>query len=199
MSAKRAPVVSSLYPYAAVISLDPAGKADCGLAIRLTHGLGTAKRGRLRFPDYAFEGWAFSTRMHDELATFLAEKVGKDQRVLLVVEDSIYGARTTARSIGRGIGAIESVLCDLNLADPNDTQYVFPGHWRKATLPTNPKPEGRDAWKQAAIDAVATQYGENVGDNLAEAVLINDYTIFEKKIWWAEGKKSKRAKNPEAA
>ena len=185
MGAKRKQTVLTTNKVAAIITLDPAAVGSCGIALRLTAGLDRkTQRGKLRAPDWMYEGNVFNTRMHDELAVFLAEKVGREQRVLLAVEDAVFGPRTVARHLGRAIGCIEGLLCDLNLAEPDDTKYIFPGHYRKVTLPAEPKPANREEWKQAAIDTVATLYGLTCGDNQAEAILMNDYTIVAKRQWW---------------
>lgn len=188
MGAKKTPAVVSPFPVAAIISLDPAAVGPAGLAVRMTAPLIDPQRGRLRAPEFTFEGCVFSASMHDDLTEFLASRVQRGARVLLVVEDAIYGARTTARHLGRAIGAIESLLNDCNLAEPKDTRYIFPGHWRRTSLPLDAKGNvnvhGREALKQAAQDAVATLYGLDVGSDLAEAMLINDHVVLGRPELW---------------
>jgi hypothetical protein len=203
MGAKRPPAALTAFPISAIVSLDPAAVGPAGLAVRLTAPLIHPVRGKLRAPDFYYEGCIFSSVMHDDLTSFLAEKVGRGGRALLVVEDAIYGARTTARHLGRAIGAIESVLNDVNLAEPKHTRYVYPGHWRKVSLPVDSKGDveatGRDNLKQAAIDTVATLYGLELGADGAEAVLINDYVVLARPEWWngtkapTGGRKKKKA------
>lgn len=185
MSAHRPKPPLSEHRYAAVITLDPAAVADCGLAVRLTAGLdGKTPRGKLKTPDWVYEGSVWSSRMHDELAVFLADRVQRGQKVLLGVEDAMFGARTTARHLGRAIGCIESVLGDLGLWANGESRYIFPGNWRRVSLPLHPKPNGRDEWKAAAVDAVAMLYGMECGDNQAEAILMNDYVMYARQDWW---------------
>jgi hypothetical protein len=130
--------------------------------------------------------------MHDDLSTWIADYVGKDQRVLLVVENANY--RGTARHLGRAIGCLEGLLHDLNLAHPHDTQYVTPSKWRCATLGV-PLPAGREALKQAAVDRVANQYGLATTHDLAEAICMLDYfTVAQRKVW-ADGRLHKADPN----
>lgn len=158
----------------------------------MTAPLVDPQRGRLRAPEFAYEGCIFSSSMHDDFTEFLAARIPRGSRVLLTVEDSIYGARSTARHLGRAIGAIESVLNDINLAEPKDTKYVFPTHWRKTSLPLDAKGNldvhGREELKQAARDAVATLYGLDVGPDLAEAILINDHIVLARPELWSGSK-----------
>lgn len=193
MGAHRPKAPTTEHAFAAVLSLDPAAVADCGIALRFTAGLdGKTPRGKMRAPEFMFEGSVWSTRMHDELAVLLAEKVPRGGKVLLTCEDAMFGARSTARHLGRAIGCIEGMLADLNVWEPDTTRYVFPGHWRKFSIPVSPAPSGRDEWKQAAIDQVATLYGMACADNQAEAVLQNDYVMHVRQDWWS-GKKGKRS------
>jgi hypothetical protein len=189
MPAHKYRPISSEHRYAAVVTLDPAAIADCGVAVRFTAGLdGRTPRGKLRAPDFAYEGSVFDTRMHDDVAVLLSERVAKGERVLLCVEDAIFGARTTARHLGRAIGCLEGVLADLNVGTPDETKYIYPGNWRRVCLPVEPKPKGRDEWKQAAIDAVAVLYGMECSDNQAEAVLMLDYVFVARQDWWLRGR-----------
>ena len=182
--AHRPPVQYSEHTAAAVISLDPAAVGACGIAARTTAGLSKPKLANLRYPEFVYAGWVFEPRMHDELALWLADRIGKDQRALLVVENATF--RGTARHIGRAIGCIEGMLWDLNLAHPSDTQYVAPGVWRRGTLGKD-LPAGRAALKAAAVGDVARRYQVTVSDDLAEAVLLNDYFIVHRKSTWMEG------------
>jgi hypothetical protein len=155
------------------------------LAVRLTAGLdGKTPRGKLKAPDFMFEGSVWSSRMHDDLAVYLSDHVQRGQKVLLGVEDAMFGARTTARHLGRAIGCVESVLGDLGLWANGESRYIFPGNWRRVSLPLHPKPNGREEWKAAAVDAVYTLYGITCGDNQAEAILMNDYVMYGRQDWW---------------
>lgn len=194
MSAHRPKSPLSEHRYAAVITLDPAAVADCGIAVRLTAGLdGNTPRGKLAEPDWVFEGSVWNSLMHDELAGFLYSNVARGQTVLLGVEDAMFGARTTARHLGRAIGCLEGVLGDLGLWSNGESRYIFPGNWRRVSLPLHPKPDGRDAWKAAAVDAVFTLYGMQCGDNQAEAVLMNDYVMYARQDWWMHKQARKAA------
>lgn len=181
-----------VFPISAIVSMDPAAVGTCGLSVRLTASLQNPKRGKLRAPDFTFEGCVFNSSMHDDLTTFLAKSCKEDTRVILVVEDAMYGARTTARHLGRSIGCIEGVLNDVNLAEPFNTKYVAPQHWRPVSLPVEAGTNrtiarGREELKQAAIDTVATLYGIDVGPDLAEAILIGDYAVLSRHDWWRGG------------
>lgn len=183
MAAHRPRIRKSEHRTAALISLDPAAVGDCGIAARTTVGLRYAKYATLAIPSFVYSGWVFEPRMHDELAIWLADHVGRDQRVMLVVENAAY--RGTARHLGRAIGCIESVLHDLNLADPRTTQYVTPAQWRTPVLGV-PLPKGRDDLKAAAVANVAQRYGSTVTHDLAEAICILDwFTVARRKVWGA--------------
>lgn len=192
MPAKKSPPSVSPFPISAIVSLDPAAVGPAGLAVRMTAPLIDPQRGRLRAPEFLFEGCVFSSTMHDDLTEFLAARIPRGSRVLLAVEDAIYGARGTARHLGRAIGAIESVLNDINVAEPKDTKYVFPAHWRRTSLPLDAKGNvdvhGREELKQAARDAVSTLYGLDVGPDLAEAILINDHIVLARPDLWSGAK-----------
>lgn len=199
MPAHKLKSIPSEHAYAAVLSLDPAAVADCGLALRFTAGLdGKTPRGKLRAPEWVYEGSVFEPRMHDELAVLLSERVPQGGRVLLTTEDAMFGARSTARHLGRAIGCVEGLLADLNVSSPSETKYIFPGHWRRVSLPLEPTPSGRDEWKQAAIDAVASLYGMTCRDNQAEAVLMSDYVFVARQDWWM-AKGGRKARNGKKA
>lgn len=177
------------FPISAIVAMDPAAIGNCGVSVRLTAPLQSPERGKLRAPDFMFEGCVFSSTMHDDLATFLAGKVAADTRAVLVVEDAMYGSRKVARHLGRAIGTIESLLNDCNLAEPKDTKYVAPQHWRPVSLPVEAGSNrtvarGREELKQAAIDTVWTLYGVECGPDLAEAILIGDYAVLSRHDWW---------------
>lgn len=185
MGAHKPPAIKSQFPIAAIVTLDPAAIAPCGVAVRMTAPLLDPQRYTLRVPEFVFEGDVFSTVMHDDLTGFLAQRVEQGSRVVLVVEDSMYGARKTARHLGRAIGVLESVLCDVNLAQPKDTKYVEPRYWRAATLlPPGIEPKGREEFKLAAINTVDALYKERLGPDAAEAILINDYVVLTRHEWW---------------
>jgi hypothetical protein len=130
--------------------------------------------------------------MADDLGEWLYRGVPKGGKVLFVAENSAFNG--AARHLGRAIGRIEGLLADLNLADPADTRYVVPAHWRKSELPAIKSPPGRDGWKAAAIEAVASLYGMDCSDNQAEAVLICDHVVLQKVQWWT-GSPRRRVRN----
>jgi len=192
LAAHRPKIRRSDYAAAAIIALDPAAVGDCGVAARLTAGLRYTRYETLRAPEFQYAGWVFNPRMHDDLSTWIADYVGKDQRVLLVVENAAY--RGTARHLGRAIGCLEGLLHDLNLAHPNDTQYIAPSKWRSGVFGV-PLPQGREALKLAAVLRVSRQYGLAVSDDLAEAICMLDYyTVAQRKVW-ADGKLHKADPN----
>jgi hypothetical protein len=184
MAAHRPLIRKSVHSAAAVITLDPAAVGPCGIAARLTVGLKHAQYDTLRAPDYHFTGWVFEPRMHDELAVWIADHVGKDQKILLVCENANYHG--TARHMGRAIGCIEGLLYDLNVAHPKDTQYVAPNKWRTGVF-GRPLPVGREALKSAAVERVAARYQISAGHDLAEAILMNDYFMVERRVIWSLG------------
>jgi hypothetical protein len=186
LAAHRPKIRKSEHAVAAIVSLDPAAVGDCGLAARTTVGLRYAKYSSLQLPSFTFSGWVFEPRMHDELAVWLADHIGANQRALLVVENAAY--RGAARHLGRAIGCIESILHDLNVADPRTTQYVTPGAWRAGVF-GHPLPKGRDALKQRAIDDVEIRYRSTVSSDLAEAICLNDYFVMAKRKVWSGGEK----------
>lgn len=190
MAAHRPKIRKSEHAAAAIIALDPAAVSDCGIAARTTVGLRYAKLSTLAVPSFLYAGWVFEPRMHDDLAVWIADHVGKDQRVLLCVENAAY--RGTARHLGRAIGCLEGLLHDLNVADPRDTQYVTPKQWRTGVLPT-PLPAGREALKAAAVDDCLTRYGETWSNDLAEAVGILDFVTVARRSVWSEGQLRKAA------
>lgn len=181
---------------AAILSLDPAAVGDCGIAARTTVGLRYAKYSSLQMPGFVYQGWVFEPRMHDELAVWLADNIGVNQRALLVVENAAY--RGAARHLGRAIGCIESLLHDLNVADPRSTQYVTPGAWRGGVF-GHPLPKGRDALKQRAIDDIEIRYRATVASDLAEAICLNDYFVMSKRKVWSAGDKLPAMESVEVA
>ncbi len=183
--AHRPRIRKSNYAAGAIITLDPAAVGPCGLAGRLTAGLRYTRYETLRAPDFQYEGWVFEPRMHDDLATWIADYVGKDQRVLLCVENASY--RNTARHLGRAIGCIEGLLYDLNVAHPADTQYVTPNRWRVGVFGL-PLPQGREALKAHAQAVVSARYSIECGHDLAEAILMNDWMAVARRPVWADGK-----------
>jgi hypothetical protein len=175
--------------YSAIVSLDPAGVKDSGVAVRLTSSLRNVSLSRLRFPDFTYQGWIFEPGFHDDLTEYLARNTGKDQKVLLVVENSAYRSFTIARSIGRAIGCLEGNLHYCNMGDASKTEYLAPKTWRRLSMP-GVQVSGRDEWKRAAVDIVAKRYGEVVGSDLAEAVLINDAAVMSPKMWSVKKRKA---------
>lgn len=186
MAAHRPRIRKSEHAAAAIIALDPAAVGPCGIAARTTVGLKAPKLEKLAFPSFAYSGWVFNPRMHDDLALWVADVVGKDQRVLLVVENAAFHG--AARHLGRAIGCIEGLLYDLNVAHPGDTQYVSPAAWRWVLGPD--RPTGRENLKQYAIDHVAQRYGQTVTNDLAEAVCMLDWFTLAKPKVWSLGQKT---------
>lgn len=179
--------------YSAIVSLDPAGVKDSGVAVRLTSSLRDVTLSRLRFPDFCYQGWVFEPSFHDDLTEYLARNTGKDQQVLLVVENSAYGSFTISRSIGRAIGCLEGNLHYCNIGSAKDTEYMAPKTWRRLSMP-GVMVKGRDLWKQVAVDTIQTRYGQTVESDLAEAILLNDAVAMTPKLWSVKkrraGKKS---------
>lgn len=171
------------YQVAAIISLDPAGVGPSGVAVRLTATLGAASRLTLRYPDFVYEGNVFEPAFHDALSVYLADNVPQGHRALLAVEDSAYRSYSVARHIGRGIGCLEGLLHDLNVAAPVDTQYFTPKVWRTGVGIKGAK---REDLKLAARTYVSEWYEQDVGEDLAESVAINDFVCLNRsKLWGA--------------
>lgn len=179
----------SVLKYSAIVTLDPAGVKDSGVAVRLTSSLRDVTLSRLRFPDFTYQGWIFEPGFHDDLTEYLARNTGKDQKVLLVVENSAYGSFTISRSIGRAIGCLEGNLHYCNMGDASQTEYMAPKTWRRLAMP-NQICSGRDEWKAAAVATVESRYRQTVGSDLAEAVLLNDAVAMSPKLWSAKKRKA---------
>lgn len=177
------PVVNA-FKYAAIVSLDPAGTGPSGVAVRLTAPLGDVAKGRLRFPDYTYQGSVFNERFQDELSEYLLRHLSVDQRVLLVSEDCVFRSMHIARSVGRAIGVMESLLSYLGYGDPHATLFVPTKTFRKAAFGITKLEAGRDGWKTMAVARVFEQYREVVRDDLAEAVLLSDYIVLNKPEVW---------------
>lgn len=183
MAAHRPKIRPSEHAAAAVVTLDPAGVGTSGIAGRLTVGLPSALSAtQLTVPGFLFEGWVFEPRMHDDLAVWIADHVGR-QRVLLVVENAAYNG--AARHLGRAIGCLESILHDLNVAHPKDTQYVSPRYWRSVLGKI--EGTGRNVLKQASVDYVERRHRVTAGHDLAEAIAMNDYFLTARSKIWSAG------------
>lgn len=169
-------VPASPHKYAAIVSLDPASVGPCGIACRATAGLpDKPKLGKVRAPDFIYEGPVFNDVMFDELAAWCARNVGQ-QKLLLVAEGTAYGSMKIARSLGRCVGAIEMLVYYTGWADPKKTMAIQAKVWRRAAgIPDDVK--GRDEQKQAAIDLCASRYRLTLGSDAAEAVLLNDAVV----------------------
>lgn len=174
--------------YSAIVTLDPAGVKDSGVAVRLTSSLRDVSLKRLRYPDFTYQGWIFVPGFHDDLTEYLARHTGAGQEVLLVVENSVYRSLTISRSIGRAIGCLEGNLHYCGMGNAKNTEYMAPKTWRKKSMP-GVEVAGRDALKQAAIDTVRERYGQDVGPDLAEAVLLNDAVVMSPKLWQVKKRK----------
>lgn len=169
-------VAESPYKYAAIVSLDPAGVQPCGIACRATASL-PAKPvlGKVRAPDFIYEGVVWNDVMIDELCAWCARNVG-GQKLLLVAAGTAYGSMAIAMSIGQCIGALKLLTYYTGWADVKSLVKVQDKVWRKAAgIPEETR--GRDNQKQAAIDLVAKRYQLTLGSDAAEAVLINDYAV----------------------
>lgn len=166
----------------AVVSLDPAGVGDSGVAVRLTPRMRVAEVPY--WPEFTYQGHIMNTEFLDDLIAFLNKNVDAEQRVLLVTEDCAYRNYNVARHIGRAIGTLEVVLGFCGFAKPENTQYVKPSAWRKVL----PAVVGlkREQLKAAAQAHVLAAYDEAVEADLAEAVCINDYVQTHKKAWWVK-------------
>lgn len=175
--------------YSAIVTLDPAGVKDSGVAVRLTKTLTDASLNRLRFPDFCWSGWIMEPGFHDELTEYLARHTGAGQQILLVVEDSAYRSYTIARSIGKAIGAVEQNLHYCNMADPKNTEFMAPKTWRRKSMP-DVDVTGRDEWKAEAVKTIERRYNQQVNDNLAEAVLLNDAVVMTPKMWSVKKRKA---------
>lgn len=187
------PPKSTGHKYDAILSLDPAGSQNCGLALRGTSGLEGAARGKLRPPAWYADASVWDPPVHDQLAEELMALVPKGGRVLLVAENAAYKSMIIARSLGKCIGAVQVTLLSLNVWSTPDTQYITPSAWRRDMLPAAVKDIGeitnaqkrRAYYKEAAIRAVAGLYGIETGDNAAEAILLNDHVVLSRKDLWA--------------
>lgn len=172
-------------PIRAVVSLDPAGKEPCGLAVRFVEPGKRYQRGHLPKPAWWFQGSVWNASgLHDELGVLLYRHLKPGDRVMYVVENTAYGVRV-AKSMGRSIGAIEAILIDLGYLGAQELKYVDATRWRNRQMPGF-KPAGtnanqrRAAWKARAVDSVNALYGlglELDQADAAEAVLINDDTV----------------------
>ncbi len=180
--------------YSAIVSLDPAGVKDSGVAVRLTSSLRDVSLSRLRFPDFCYAGWIFEPGFHDDLTEYLARNTAKDQKVLLVVENSAYGSFTISRSIGRAIGCLEGNLHYCNIGNAKDTEYMAPKTWRRLSMP-GVVVKGRDEWKAAAVATVLKRYRQEVGSDLAEAVLLNDAVAMTPKLWSIKKRRANAVKS----
>jgi hypothetical protein len=131
--------------------------------------------GKLRAPDFIYEGIVWNDVMLDELAAWLARNAG-GQKVLLVAEGTAYGSMSIARSLGRCVGAVQLLLYYCGWAEPKSSVHPQSKVWRNAAgIPAETK--GRDAQKQAAIDLVSSRYKLTLGSDAAEAVLLNDAAV----------------------
>lgn len=187
MPARTTAPVSGPYKFKAIVSLDPAGVGDSGIAVRLTAPLPVKpQRGKLRCPEYTYQGNVFNDVMYDELGVFFAKNVGRNGPVLFCVEDCVYQGLHIARHIGTAIGAVRSFLVGCGWSDSATAPtMVAPVTWRKAAFGPV-KPGGRKAQKEAAVERCRLLYGfsENMQDDLAESVLLNDYvTVFTPELW----------------
>lgn len=174
--------------YAAIVTLDPAGTADCGIAVRFPAQLSARpQRGKLSPPAWTYQGSIWNGYMWDELSAALHQHVRRGDRVLLAVEDAVFRSRKIARGVGRGTGALEALLHALNLYDPaDDLLWVTPATYRHWHWPDKAaRPVGRDEWKAGAVELVERLYGMTVGEDQAEATLISDYVTVARRATWA--------------
>ncbi len=166
----------------AVVTLDPAGVGDSGVAVRLTPRMRVANTSY--WPDFTYQGHIQNSEFLDDLISYLNKQVETEHRVLLVTEDCAYRNYNVARHIGRAIGTLEVVLGFCGFCKPENTQYVKPAQWRKVL---GPDAGGkREQLKEAARLRVHKLYGEHVEADLAEAICINDWVHQHKAIWWAK-------------
>lgn len=182
MSARVHPPVDSRWKMKAIIALDPAGVQDSGIAVRLTAPLPEKPlRGKLRTPDWEYQGSIWNDVMFDDLGVWLAKYVGRTGPVLLAIEDCAFRSLKIARSIGTAIGALRGFLVGTGWV-PTDqkTLMVTPGRYREYVFRGGGGvPKGRDNQKAAAIQLVQQLYGhgDQLQADLAEAILLNDFVV----------------------
>lgn len=171
----------------AILCLDPAGVGDIGLAARLTVKLPkNPARGKLPAPDWTYQGGVWNDAMYDDLGVWLAKNVGRTGPVLFVVDNTAFGGMHIARSIGTAIGAMRGFLVGTGWIAPDDKPLSLSGQtWRSVAFPAE-RPKGRAAQKAAAMDRVKLLYGygANLQDDMAEAVLMNDFVVAEMPEVW---------------
>lgn len=168
-----------------VVSIDPAAKGPCGVALRFVTPGAKYVRGKLPAPEWYFQGSVWDAPgLHDELSLALYKQFKPGDQVLYVAENTAYGV-TAAKSMGRAIGAVESVLIDIGVLQPDQLKYVAANSWRARQLPGF-RPKGkvaadrRDELKERAVSVVNALYGLGLTDDqadAAEAVLINDDAV----------------------
>lgn len=166
-----------------VLTLDPASKANSGLAYRSIGKVWTPHTKQLRCPEWYFSGSIWSSVMHDDLARMIAATVPRGGRVVYAATATAYFGNGLA--MGRAIGAIEGMLHDLNVFPDGDTVWEIQDstwRYREYTLEDRTKikeikdtKERRMALKAMAVATVYARYKIEVDDNAAEAILLNDY------------------------
>jgi len=191
MTARVLPPVPSPYAAKAIITLDPAGVGDVGIAVRLTAHLPKKPvRGKLAAPDWTYQGSVWNDVMYDDLTVFLAKGVGRTGHVFLAHEHSSFGSFSVATSIGTGIGAIRGLLvgCGWMSCDTRP-KGVTPNAYRLWAWPSAAtRPKGRAEYKIAAIEMCQMLYGwgDELQSDLAEATILNDYVVVMRPELWKE-------------
>lgn len=167
-------------PIAAVVGLDAAYSGPAGLSVLA------------RKPDGAvfLAGWRTGSLREVGTYRWLGDVLGGSEavcrpgeRVVLVAESDAFGGMAVARKLGRGVGAIEGLLLDLNATDPDSTVDVTTTTWRTAIRLADgrgcPKGIGRVVAKQRAIEFVEERYGvAGMPVDAAEATCIA--------TWWSD-------------
>lgn len=178
----------------AIVTLDPASAAKCGIAIRRCDNLLSPDRKRVRSPSWFYSGSVWNTVMHDDFAFELGKMVPRGGRVLFVAScTAYYGA---GYDIGRATGCIEGLLHDLNIMGDDRVRDVTDQEWRKAMYSDKAKAaikatgkggskERRDAFKAHAISEVKRLHRIDCDDNAAEAILMNDFVVLHRGYWYA--------------
>ncbi len=175
----------------AILTVDPAGTSDTGLALRSTDRAINAQTKRARLPEWYWSGNVWTSDVQDQLAVELYRvcPAGGDE-VLFVTCATMY--HNTAFGQGTAVGCIRGLLVALNLPceRPEEIADVT---WRKAlysrefldTVKAAPKTARRAMYKNEAVATVRHRYGiEDADDNAAEAILLNDYVAEARQDLW---------------
>ncbi len=168
---------------AAVITLDPAATANCGLCVR--GGTYIGKKDKVVSPNWYTTSSVWNPVMHDELTRELAKLVPRGGRVTMAATATAFHG--VALDIGRAIGCIEGIMHDMNLFDTGDKAVqIQDNSWRakmyswddrKRIGAVKSQQQRRKLWKELAVATVYAKYKIETDDNAAEAILLNDYVV----------------------